>query len=193
MTSASIQLKKNAQFISSKHGAILSTDWRFAKVCAISPTFNDTEKICCNCKRFILTTDILKTPGGLDKWWKETGLSDRAYMFDKKSKDEAYKEFQLFFNRLVCMSSVRVVPDPFCTWHKVQGNKLHHMGAGHTTASKDTQEKASLDCLKFEEMLKEAHHAYKTLFFTKEQMALLTSDKFPSAIFLCDFGAGIHY
>ena len=190
MISASQQLKKNSQFISTKHGAILSPDWQFVKICAISPSVYNPDKICSHCEKFILTTDILKTPGGLDKWWKETGLSDRMHLFDQKSKDEAYNEFQLFFNRVVCMSSVRVVADPFHTWAQVQGNKPHHMGAGHTEASQAIAKNAASGGLDFEDVLKATHHAYKTLFFTKGQMALLTTDNFPSVLFLCDFGAG---
>ena len=148
------------------------------------------DKICSHCQKFILTTDILKTIGGLDKWWKETGLSDRVLLFDQNSKDEAYKEFQLFFNRVVCMSSVRVVADPFHTWAQVQGNKPYHMGAGHTEASQRSAKDAASGGLDFEDVLKATHHAYKTLFFTKDQMALLTTDNFPNVLFLCDFGAG---
>lgn len=191
MFSASSQLKKNANFISSKNGAILSTDWRFAKICAISPSIYSPDKICENCKKFILTTDILKTPEGLEKWWKETGLSKRAEMFDIKSKKEAYSEFQLFFNRMVCMSSVRIVPDPFHTWAQVQGSKHHHnMSAGHTLATQGIHTEAIADDLEFDEILRSSHHAFKTLFFAKSQMALLSTNNFPFAIFLCDFGAG---
>ena len=67
MLSASTQLKKNAQFISSKHGAILSSDWRFVKVCAISPFVYNMDSICSNCKKFILTADVVKASGGLEK------------------------------------------------------------------------------------------------------------------------------
>ena len=190
LKSASKQLKKNARFISSKHGAILSTGWKFAKVCALSPTLYNSNKICSNCKRFILTSDILKTPGGLAKWWIETGLSGRASLIDQKSKDEAYAEFQLFFNRIVCLSSVRLVANTLNTWAHVQGNNKHHMVAGHTTASQDTHNKAASDSLEIEDILKSAHHAYKTLCFNRDQMVLLTTDNFPSALFLSDFGAG---
>ena len=134
MVSASNQLKKNANFISRMHGAILSPEWQFVKVCAISPKVNNPERICSHCSKFILSTEILKTPGGLMKWWEETGLANRANTFDQKSKDEAYNQFQLFFNRQVCMSSVKVVPDPFHTWMQIQGNDLHHMAAGMTKA-----------------------------------------------------------
>ena len=115
------------------------------------------------------------------------------HLFDQKSKDEAYNQFQLFFNRVVCMSSVRVVADPFHTWAQVQGNKQHHMGAGHTEASQTIAKDAVSGGLDFEDVLKAAHHAYKTLFFAKDQMALLTTDVFPSVLFLCDFGAGNRY
>ena len=190
MISASQQLRKNACFISSKHGAILSPGWRFAKICAISPSVYNPDKICSSCQKFILTSDIVKKPRRLEKWWKDTGLSNRSHLLDKKSKDKAYKEFQLFFNRVVCMSSVRVVADPFHTWAQVQGNNPHHMGAGHTEASPSIANNAASGGLDFEDMLKGSHHAYKTLFFTKDQMALLTTNNFPSVIFLCDFGAG---
>ena len=89
------------------------------------------------------------------------------------------------------MSSIRVVADPFHTWAQVQGNNSHHMGAGHTEASLNITMNAASGDLDFEDVLKGSHHAYKTLFFTKDQMVLLTTNKFPSVIFLCDFGAGI--
>ena len=192
MLSASKQLKKNSQFISSKHGAILSPGWLFVKVCAISPFVYNSDKICCNCNRFVLTSDNLKTPGGLKKWWKATGLSERSTMLDAKSKVEAYTDFQLFFNRLVCMSSVRVVPDPFHTWTQVQGENQFHMAAGHIRYSNDKKNTAEIDEVDAGRMLKDAHHAYKMLSFNKDQMSLLSTDNYPHAIFLCDFGAGNH-
>ena len=137
-----------------------------------------------------MTPDILKTPGGLAKWWQGTGLSDRADKLDQKSKDEAYAEFQLFFNHLVCMSSVRVIPDPFHTWAQIQGTNKHHMSAGHTKATADMQSKAKSGNLDVEDILKSAHTAFKTLVFNKDQQALLTTDNFPHAVFICDFGAG---
>ena len=189
--SASFQLKKNAQFISSKHGAIISPDWRFAKIAAISPSVHNPDKICSHCKKFILTTEIVKNPGELGQWWKETGLSERSALFGRNSRKRAYREFQHFFNRVVCMSAVRVVPDPFHTWAQVQGNKQQlHMAAGHTQATLGVYTKAVSDDLDVEEVLKAAHSAYKILFFNKDQMALLTTGNFPSLIFMCDFGAG---
>ena len=190
MMSASDQLKKNSYFISRMHGAILSQGWEFVKVCAISPKVNNPEKICSNCKKFILTTNILKTPGGLKRWWDETGLSKRANMFDKKSKDASYNEFQLFFNRLICMSSVKVVPDQFHSWTQVQGNAPYHMSAGLTNTGHGIREKVASEGLDFEEALKAPHHAYKILFFNKDQMAILTTDTVPHIIFMNDFGAG---
>ena len=190
MRDASSQLKKNAKFISSMHGAILSSGWQFAKVCAISPTLYNSEKICKNCKKFILTSDILKAPGGLKKWWEETGLSDRSKTFDQKAKDEAYTEFQLFFNRLVCLSSIKIVPDPFQTWERIQGSNTHHMAAGHTRATEEEKNMAQSGDLDINAILKFSHNAFKTLFFNKDQQALLTTDTFPHVIFFCDFGAG---
>ena len=190
MKSASRQLKKNAEFISSRHGAILSPDWELVKICAISPSLNSPEKICKNCHRFILTSGILKTPGGLDKWWKETGLSNRTQNLDQKAKDAAYNEFQLIFNRLVCLSSIRVVPDPFHTWKQIQGNNPHHMSAGHTIASSDAQAQYSSGNVDVKDVLNCSHDAYKVLFFNRDQTSLLAADNFFHVLFMCDFGAG---
>ena len=190
MKSASNQLNKNAEFISSRHGSILSPEWKFVKVCAISPTFNKSEKICPNCHRFILTSEILETAGGLDKWWKNTGLATREKKFDAKSKAEAYNEFQHFFYRLVCLSSVRVVPAPFHTWSQVQGHNPYHMSAGHTKATPDAQTQYSSSSTDVKSVLHRPHDAYKVLFFNKDQYCLLANDKLYHAVFMCDFGAG---
>ena len=64
------------------------------------------------------------------------------------------------------------------------------MGAGHTEASPNIIQNAASGDFDFEDVLKDSHHAYKTLFFTKPQMALLTTNNFASVIFLSDFGAG---
>ena len=64
------------------------------------------------------------------------------------------------------------------------------MGAGHTEASTSITNTAASGGVDFEDVLKATHHAYKTLFFTKDQMAILTTDRFPTVLFMCDFGAG---
>ena len=190
MKYASRQLTKNAKFLSLRHGAILSPEWRFAKICAVSPIFNKSERICNNCQRFILTSDILKTQVGLDKWWKENGLADRARHFSTKEKAYGYNEFQLFFNRLVCLSSVRVIPDPFHTWTQVQGDNPHHMSAGHTKAPLNAQAQYASGFDGIKDVLNHSHNAFKVAFFNKDQISLLTSDKLFDVIFMCDFGAG---
>ena len=87
-------------------------------------------------------------------------------------------EFQLFFHRLINLSSVRVVPDPFHTWSQIQGNNPHHMAAGHTEAP-------ASHAIDVEDALKRAHDAFKVLFFNRDQQALLTSDAFHSMVFFC--------
>ena len=102
---------------------------------------------------------------------------------DQKSKDEAYGEFQLFFHRLVCMSSVRIVPDPFHTWEQIQGDNPRQMAAGHTTTS-------ATGAIEVGDALNCSHNAFKVLFFNKDQQALLTTDNFRYLLFFCDLGAG---
>ena len=190
MRSASSQLNKNAKFISSRHGAILSPSWKFVKICAISPSFNHSEKICGNCRRFILTSDILKTQGGLNSWLQETGLTRRFEEFDQRTKDEAYNEFQLFFHRLVCLSSVRVVPDPFHTWDQIQGDNSLHISAGHTRAGPKFHNQQSYDCVDVGHRLHGSLDAYKVLFFNNDQWSLLAADNLHRVLFMCDYGAG---
>ena len=64
------------------------------------------------------------------------------------------------------------------------------MSAGHTITKQTIRDKAASEGLDVEDALKAAHHAYKVLFFNKDQMAILTTDCAPHAIFMCDFGAG---
>ena len=129
-------------------------------------------------------------PGGLEKWWKDTGLANRGGKFDKKEKTKAYNEFQLLFYRLVCLSSVRLVPDPFHTWAQIQGNNPRHMAAGHTTADPAVRAQCSLANVDIKDILYRSHDAYKVLFFNKDQMSLLASDSLLQVLFMCDFGSG---
>ena len=91
---------------------------------------------------------------------------------------------------MICLSSVRVVPDPFHTWLQIQGRDDHHMTAGHTEATADEITKVISGDVDIEKVLKSPHTAFKTLFFNKDQQPLLTTDTYPYAVFLCDFGAG---
>jgi len=202
MKDASNQLLKNAEFVSVRHGAILSPEWRLVKICAISPSLKNSEKICRNCHRFILTSEIINTPGALQKWWKDTGLSDRDKTFHKikkgkkaknalqKIKDKAYNEFQMFFYRLVCLSSVRVVPDPFYTWKQIQGNNPHHISGGHTKDTSNAQTQNTAGSMDVKDVLHRSHDAYKVLFFNKDQNALLVAENLSHVLFMCDFGSG---
>ena len=137
-----------------------------------------------------MSSDNLGTRGGVEKWWKETGLADRARNFGSKEKEKAYNEFQLFFYRLVCLSSVRVVPDPFKTWNQIQGNNPHHMSAGYTKATPDAQTQHLNGKVDVNDVLNRSHDAFKVLFFNRDQKSLLCVDNLVHALFLCDFGAG---
>ena len=82
------------------------------------------------------------------------------------------------------------MPDPFHTWERIQGHNDHHMAAGHTDATVDEIAMAKSGDLDVDLVLRSTHSAFKTLFFNKGQQALLTKNKYPNAVFLCDFGAG---
>ena len=67
-----------------------------------------------------------------------------------------------------------------------------HQGVGGMSrkAEEKTNSKSGSDGLEIEDALKAPHHAYKILFFNKEQMDLLTTNRFPYVLFMCDFGTG---
>ena len=180
LKSAAMQLKKNANFISLRHGTILSSGWRFIKIAAISPRVSKPQNICSHCIKFILTTDVLKSPGGLKKWWDGTGLSQ---ITTPLTRNQFYVDFQKFFNRFVNLSSIRVVPSPFYAWNNIGGNVQHHIGAGYTKQD-------GRYTIKLEVSFTCRHNAMKVLFYNKDQQTLLTSDIWPLALFLCDFGSG---
>ena len=180
---AAAQLKKNAKFIALMHGAILSEIWRFIKVAAISPHVYNMEKICKNCRKFILTTETLKQKGGLMKWWVDMGLFEGNTKIDQNTKDQGYSEFQLFFHRLVNLSATRIVPGPFDTWSQVEGNNTYHMSGGYTTTT-------ARGAVSVEDALPIAHNAYKVLYFNRDQQSLLTNNALRYVLFFCDFGSG---
>ena len=94
------------------------------------------------------------------------------------------------FNRLVCLSSVRVVPDPFHTWTQIQGNNPHHMSAGHAKATPDTRAQFTSGNIVVKDVLNRSHDAYKVLFFNWDQVSLLAADNLLHVLFMNDFGAG---
>ena len=181
---ASGQLKKNAEFTSRMHGAILSPDWKCVKIAAIGPHVYNRDRICPTCNPFVITTDMINQPGGMERWWRNSGL-DKIEVLDAKSKKEAYAEFLMFFNRLVNLSLVRVVPDPFLSWEQIQGQNPRHMAAGYTSSTPPS----TLGRLTVDDLINRPHDAYKVIAFNKDQENLL-SNNIPSTIFWNDFGAG---
>jgi len=184
LKSAAAQLKKNADHTAQMHGSILSPGWRFVKIAALSPKVYNSQKICPSCNPFIITTDMIKQPGGMLKWWKGTGL-DRIPELDARTKREAYKEFLIFYNRMVNLSKVRVMPDTFKTWEQIQGQNPHHMAAGYTAASAPSAPLSG----DVEDLLQRPHDAFKVIALNDDQEALLFED-IQLVVFFNDFGAG---
>ena len=117
------------------------------------------------------------------QWWKQTGLGEELQIMDERTNDGSFNEFQLFFHRMVNLSAVRVVPDPFHTWSQIHGDNPCHLAAGYTKST-------SPGTIEVKDALKREHDALKVLFFNRDQQALLVTDEFTRAIFFCDFGAG---
>ena len=184
LKSASAQLKKNADYTAKIHGTIFSPGWQLVKIAALSPRVYSPQKICSSCNPFIITTDMLKEPGGMLRWWHGTGL-ERIGELDSRTKQKSYKEFLMFYNRIVNLSKVRVLPDVFKSWEQIQGDNLRHMAAGYTEAFKSS----TPGYKDVEDILQRPHDAYKVIAFNDDQESLLFED-IQFALFLNDFGAG---
>ena len=166
------------------HGAILSPGWKFAKIAVVGPRVYNRERICPSCDPFVISTEMINEPGGMERWWKNSGL-DKIEELDEKSKKEAYDDFLRFSNRLVNLSAVRVIPDPLHSWEQIQGQNPRHMAAGYTYSKPpSTHGRLNVD-----DQLNRPHDAYKVIAFNKDQENLL-SNRIPSAIFWNDFGSG---
>ena len=118
------------------------------------------------------------------KWWKRTGL-DRIPELDARTKRKAYQEFLMFYNRMINLSKVRVIPDTFNTWKQIQGQNTHHMAAGHTKASSPSAPLRE----NFKELSLRPHDAYKVIALNDDQESLLLED-IQYAVFFNDFGSG---
>lgn len=178
---AAKQLRKNANYTSQVHGAILSPGWKFVKVAVIAPDVYNKEKICQTCNPFVISTDMINQPGGMEKWWKNSGL-DSIKELDEKSKKEAYNEFLMFFNRLVNLSKVRLLAKPTEAWKQIQGEHYpRQITAGHIAAEPPPTS--------MKELLNRPHDAYKVIFLNKDQECLLSNDN-RFVAFFNDFGSG---
>ena len=65
LKSASNQLKKNAMQMAKLNAPILSKGWKFVKVASVLPHILNPERVCGHCRKFIITEEDIKNPGGL--------------------------------------------------------------------------------------------------------------------------------
>ena len=125
LKSAASQLRKNVEYILRVHGNILSPGWDFLKIAAISPRLGNMNRICESCRPFIITSDMIKEPGGITKWWNSLGL-DKRKILNSNTRKKFYNEYLRFFNRIVNLSAVRLHPDPFQNWQQIQGDNCQN-------------------------------------------------------------------
>ena len=78
----------------------------------------------------------------------------------------------------------------FHNWNQICETKLTSPTSRWKVATADEKNMALSGDVEIDSILKSAHSAFKTLFFNKDQRALLIHNMIPHAVFLCDFGAG---
>ena len=126
-------------------------------------------------------------PGGLQKWWEETGILQEIMTMDDKNKREGYDDFLILFNRYINLSRIGLqkvtVPS---TWEQILGLDNRFISAGYTGAPVGA---SSNDLLGFKNAKNRPTDAFKILCFEPDQEEILTAN-IPRMIFLCDFGSG---
>lgn len=184
LKSAAKQMTMYSDHIAEVHGSVLSDNWDYLKVAAILPNVKNQEDLCNHCRLFLLTDDNM-TQENMSVWWNQLGLSDSvdASVF---TKQHCYQEYLHLFNRLVNLSAIAVHANAnYDGWKEIQGANPRHISAGMTQASGPRSTNLLL-----KQVLERPHDAYKVLYFSPEQQALLSTDEINHVIFFCDFGAG---
>ena len=181
---ASKQMMRYAQHISKRHGSVLSDNWSYLKVASIIPGVTNIDKVCNHCRQFLLTEKELASDKSLRGWWESLGLAWNHGQ-DTATRKQCYQEFLNMFNRTVNLSSIVRKMNIYNTWEEIQGSNSRSIVAGITPATSTAP-----DSLSFKDVLNRAHDAYKALYFTPEQMALLIPEKFRRLILFADYGAG---
>ena len=184
LSDAAKQMARYAEHISKRHGSVLSNNWSYLKVASIIPGVINPDKICSHCKRFLLTEQELVDEKSLRTWWESLGLHQNPSQ-DVAIKSQCYHEFLNMFNRTINLSSIVRKTNVFNTWEEIQGSNTLPIVAGITPAPNTDP-----SSLSFKDILNRAHDAFKALYFTPEQMALLIPEQFRRLILFADYGAG---
>ena len=181
---AAQQMTRYAEHISKRHGSVLSDNWSYLKVASIIPGVTNIDKVCNHCKQFLLTESEIVSDKSLRSWWESLGLAWNHNQ-DTATKKQCYKEFLHMFNRTVNLSSIVRKMNIYNTWEEIQGTHSRPIVAGITPATSTAPDAPS-----FQDVLGRAHDAFKVLYFTPEQMALLMPEKFRRLVLFADYGAG---
>ena len=183
---ASEQMERYSSYIAQRHGPVLGDTWEYLKVAAILPNVTKPDKICNHCKQFLLTEQTLKNETSMRSWWEKVGIWQNNDQ-DITTKTHSYNEFLLFFNRTVNLSSIVRKMVSFNAWEEVQGQGRPPIVAGFTEAPTSS---ATSDPLSIDDVSSRPHDAFKALYFTPGQMALLATRAFNRIILFADYGAG---
>ena len=179
---ASEQMSRYAKHIAKRHGSVLSDGWSYCKVAAIVPGVVKEEDVCAHCRHFLLTDNELDNDKTVRVWWESLSLYKNDSQ-DESAKDQCYREFLMFFNRAVNLSSIARKINVFNSWEEIEGENQPPVVAGFTSST------GAVSC--FQDILTRAHDAFKTIYFTPEQMSLLSPKDFFRVLLLADFGAGM--
>ena len=175
-------MSRYANHIAKRHGSVLSDNWSYCKVAAIVPGVAKEKAVCDHCRHFLLTDKELNNEKSMRVWWEALSLYKNDSQ-DESVKDQCYQEFLMFFNRAVNLSSIGRKINVFNAWEDIEGENQPPVVAGFTSST------GAVSC--FQDILTRAHDAFKTIYFTPEQMSLLSPKDFFRVLLLADFGAGM--
>ena len=183
------------EYFSKVHASIFGPGWQMIKISIVLPgTSVNKESLCLNCRKFLITEDILKSQETFLQWWKGLGLVKVLNSSTKSLNDPNYLEYLTFLRRIVGPTHVRELgPSP---WKKIMGatyNKPICMGFTEgppsptsSTTDNSSQERKFRD---FKRRPMDADHM-EYLYLTKEQSSILGDGTITKAILISDFGGG---
>ena len=152
-------------------------------------------KICANCKKFIITSDI-QNKKQMTEWLMSNCILQRN---SKEPKQHGYQQFLMLFQRIINYSSTSKHKTVDWSWRNIQGDEsdaphwvyAKGIGTGYTKAKDLT----SIQLRFNEEMKTRAVDYYKVMFFNNAQECLLRNPIL-RMVLTSDYGSGknlIHY
>ena len=194
LSKASNQTKHREEYLARVFAPLFSIGWRLIKIAIVIPGTLDDDSNCQHCKKYTINS---KSLDDIESWWRQTLLEMKAPMTSSWSD---YMEYLRFFE--LAVSSISTASH-LSAWTRIVGIKNNlPLSAGYTPVqgtffkliraklSSKSMQGSSSSKLTLEDAMLKFHDAEKLLFFSGQQLSLLSASHFLSVILWGDYGTG---